>query len=317
MSRVGVSQAPPAAISRPDAAAVRRRRVRAARDLAEALLYLAPSLALFALFVFIPLGRSVYLSLFYTSPVGSPRGFAGSDHYVELVTSPAFRTSLVTTFLFVLYTVPAGIVVALLLAVLGNRRLRGINVFRTFFSSTIAVSLAVAATIWALMLNPGTGMLNYLLSLIGIRGPAWLTDPNAALVSISLVTIWATLGFNTIVLLAGLQGIPEELYESAKIDGAAGLNIFRHITIPMLSPSLFFLLVVNVIQVFQAFTQIHALTRGGPAGATNVLVYSIYLDAFVNFQFGYASAQALVLFAIILLLTLVQFRFVERRVHYQ
>ncbi len=317
MSRVSVSQAPAAAIGRPDAAASRRKRARAGRDLGEALLYLGPSLALFAVFVFIPLGRSVYLSLFYTNPLGNPRGFDGLDHYLELVTSPQFRASLLTTFQFVLYTVPPGIAVALLLAVLANRRLRGINVFRTFFSSTIAVSLAVAATIWALMLNPGTGMFNYFLSFVGIRGPAWLTDPNSALASIALVTIWASLGFNTIVVLAGLQGIPEDLYESAKIDGAAGLNIFRHITIPMLSPSLFFLLVVNVIQVFQAFTQIHALTRGGPIGSTNVLVYSIYLDAFVNFQFGYASAQALVLFAIILLLTLVQFRFVERRVHYQ
>ena len=311
------SQAEAAAIRRPDEAALRRQRARSIRDLGQALLYLAPSLFLFAVFVFIPLGRSVYLSLFYTSPVGNPRTFAGLDHYVELLTSPAFRRSLLITFQFVLYTVPPGIALALLLAVLANRRLRGINVFRTFFSSTIAVSLAVAATIWALMLNPGTGMFNYLLSFLGIRGPAWLTDPNAALVSIGIVTIWATLGFNTIVLLAGLQGIPEELYESAKIDGAAGLNIFRHITVPLLSPSLFFLLVVNVIQVFQAFTQIHALTRGGPAGSTNVLVYSIYLDAFVNFQFGYASAQALVLFVIILILTLIQFRFVERRVHYQ
>ena len=312
-----MAQAQTAAVSRVDAAAARKKRARAARDLGQALLYLSPSLLLFAVFVFIPLGRTVYLSLFYSSPVGAPRGFAGLDHYVDLFTDPAFRRSVVTTFLFVLYTVPGSILLALLLAVLANRRLRGINVFRTFFSSTIAVSLAVAATIWALMLNPSIGLFNFLLSLVGVRGPAWLTDPNAALISISLVTIWATLGFNTIVVLAGLQSIPEELYESAKIDGAAGLNIFRHITLPMLSPSLFFLLVVNVIQVFQAFTQIHALTRGGPVEATTVLVYSIYLDAFVNFQFGYASAQTLVLFAIILGLTIFQFRVVERRVHYQ
>ena len=312
-----MARAQTAVVSQVNAAAVRKKRVRAARDLGEALPYLAPSLLLFAVFVFIPLGRTVYLSLFYTSPVGAARGFAGADHYVDLFTNPAFRRSLVTTFQFVLYTVPGSILLALLLAVLANRRLRGINVFRTFFSSTIAVSLAVAATIWALMLNPSIGLFNFLLSLVGVRGPAWLTDPNAALISISLVTIWATLGFNTIVVLAGLQSIPEELYESAKIDGAAGLNIFRHITLPMLSPSLFFLLVVNVIQVFQAFTQIHALTRGGPVEATTVLVYSIYLDAFVNFQFGYASAQALVLFAIILALTIFQFRVVERRVHYQ
>jgi ABC-type sugar transport system permease subunit len=300
-----------------EAALARGRRAREARELGEALFYLAPSLLLFAVFVFIPLGRSVYLSLFSTNPLGNPRSFIGLDWYVELATSPDFRRSLLTTFLFALYTVPVGIVLALLLAMLANRRLRGIDIFRIFFSSTIAVSLAVAATIWALLLSPSVGLLNYILALIGIRGPNWLTDPTAALLSVSLVTIWANLGFNAIVLLAGLQGIPEELYESAKIDGATGPRIFRHITVPLLSPSLFFLLVVNVIQVFQGFTQIHVLTRGGPANATAALVYSIFLDAFVNFQFGYASAQALVLFVIILALTILQFRFVERRVHYQ
>ena len=297
--------------------AVARQRTRELRELGEALLYLAPSLLLFLVFIFLPLLKSLYLSLFYTSPVGTPRSFAGLDWYLELVTSADFRRSLITTFLFALYTVPAGIVLALLLAVLANRRLPGINVFRTFFSSTIAVSLAVAATIWALLLNPTVGLLNYMLGLLRMPGPPWLTEPSWALVAVSIVTIWAGLGFNTIVLLAGLQGIPEELYESAKIDGATGPSIFRHITLPMLSPSLFFLLVVNLIQVFQAFTQIHVLTRGGPVNATNALVYSIYLDAFVNFQFGYASAQALVLFVIILALTIFQFRVVERRVHYQ
>ncbi len=302
---------------RSQAAAGRRRGARGLRDLAEALLYLAPSLVLFAVFVFIPLGKSIYLSMYSTNPVGNPRTFIGLEWYGELLTSEPFRRSLTATFLLGLYTVPGGIALALFLAVLANRRLRGISIFRTVFSSTIAVSLAVAGTIWALMLNPGVGLLNYILSLVGIRGLDWLTDPNSAVLSVSLVTLWATLGFNTIVLLAGLQSIPEELYESAKIDGAVGLNIFRHITIPMLSPSLFFLLVVNIIQVFQAFTQIHVLTRGGPVNATTALVYSIYLDAFVNFQFGYASAQALVLFLIILALTIFQFRVVERRVHYQ
>jgi ABC-type sugar transport system permease subunit len=299
------------------ATSVRSNRRRELRALGEALLYLSPSLVLFALFVFVPLGRSVYLSLFYTNPVGNPRSFAGLDWYLELATSGDFQRSLLTTFLFVLYTVVPGIALALLLAILANRRLRGINVFRTFFSSTIAVSLAVAATIWGLLMNPQLGLLNYLLGLVGVRGPGWLLDPNWALVAVSIVTIWNALGFNTIVLLAGLQGIPEDLYESAKIDGATGPSIFRYITVPMLTPSLFFLMVVSIIQVFQAFTQIHVLTRGGPVNATNTLVYSIYLDAFVNFQFGYASAQALVLFVIILALTIFQFSVVERRVHYQ
>ena len=287
------------------------------RHLSEALLYLAPSLVLFAAFVFIPLFRSVYLSVYFTNPVGNPTTFAGLDHYLELVTSSSFRASLLATSLFVVYSVPAGIAISLLLAVLTNQRLRAINVFRTMISSTIAVSAAVGSLIWLLLFNSSLGVLNYVLGLVRIPGPSWLADPTFALVAVSITTIWLSLGFNLIVLLAGLQSIPEELYESARIDGATASNTFRHITVPLLSPSLFILLVVDTIQVFQAFTQIHLLTRGGPVDSTRMLVYSIYLDAFQNFQLGFASAQAMVLFVLILALTLIQFRYLERFVHYQ
>jgi sn-glycerol 3-phosphate transport system permease protein len=287
------------------------------RRLAEALLYLAPSLVLFVAFVFAPLLRSLYLSVFFTNPLGFPTTFAGLEHYQELFTSRAFRSGLLATFLFVLYSVPGGVLLALLLAVLANQQLRAINVFRTMLTSTIAVSAAVGSLLWLLLFNPSIGLLNYLLSLVRIPGPSWLADPTFALVAVSITTIWLTLGFNIIVLLAGLQSIPEELYESAHIDGAVALDTFRHITVPLLSPSLFFLGVVGTIQVFQVFTQIHLLTRGGPVDSTRVIVYSIYLDAFQNFQIGFASAQAIVLFLLILALTLIQFRYVERFVHYQ
>jgi len=201
--------------------------------------------------------------------------------------------------------------------VLANQKLRGINIFRTMMASTIAVSAAVGSLMWLLLLNPTLGLLNFALGVVQIPGPQWLTDPNVAVIAISLTTIWLTLGFNIIVLLAGLQGIPEELYESARIDGAVAWHSFRHITVPLLTPSLFFLLVVDTIGVFQAFTQIHLLTRGGPVDSTRALVYSLFLDAFQNFLMGYASAQAMVLFILILVLTIIQFRFVERFVHYQ
>ena len=287
------------------------------RSLAVGLAYLAPSLILFAAFVFIPLAQSIYLSFFNTRATGAITTFAGLDHYVELLTSQAFRTGLVATTLFAAYTVPIGITLGLILAVLLNQRLRGINVFRTMTSSTIAISAAVGALIWLLLLNPSLGLLNYILSLIGIRGPEWLIQPATAIIAVSITTIWLTLGTNIIVLLAGLQGVPEEIYEAARLDGARGLRMFTGITVPMVSPSLFFLLVVDTIAVLQAFTQIHLLTRGGPVDATRVLVYSIYQDAFQNFQFGYASAQAVILFLLVMALTLIQFRFVERRVHYQ
>jgi sn-glycerol 3-phosphate transport system permease protein len=281
------------------------------------LAYLAPSLILFAAFVFIPLAQSIFLSFFNTRATGVATTFAGLDHYIELFTSPAFRTGLLATTLFAVYTVPIGIALGLVLAVMLNQRLRGINVFRTMMSSTIAISAAVGALIWLLLLNPSLGLLNYILSLVGIPGPDWLIQPTTAIIAVSMTTIWLTLGTNIIVLLAGLQGVPEEIYEAARLDGARGLRMFTRITMPMVSPSLFFLLVVDTIAVLQAFTQIHLLTRGGPVDATRVLVYSIYQDAFQNFQFGYASAQAVILLLLVMALTLIQFRFVERRVHYQ
>ena len=290
---------------------------REARSFATGLAYLAPSLVLFAAFVFIPLAQSVYLSFFNTRATGVITTFAGFDHYLELLTSPAFRTGLLATTLFAVYTVPIGIALGLVLAVLLNQRLRGINIFRTMMSSTIAISAAVGALIWLLLLNPSLGLLNYILSLVGVRGPEWLIQPAFAIIAVSITTIWLTLGTNIIVLLAGLQGVPEEIYEAARLDGARGFGMFTRITMPMVSPSLFFLLVVDTIAVLQAFTQIHLLTRGGPVDATRVLVYSIYQDAFQNFQFGYASAQAVILLLLVMALTLIQFRFVERRVHYQ
>jgi sn-glycerol 3-phosphate transport system permease protein len=290
---------------------------RDARSFGIGMAYLAPSLILFAAFVFIPLAQSIWLSLFNTRATGAATTFAGLDHYIELLSSPAFRTGLQATGLFALYTVPIGITLGLVLAVMLNQRLRGINVFRTMMSSTIAISAAVGALIWLLLLNPSLGLLNYILSLVSIRGPDWLTQPTTAIIAVSLTTIWLTLGTNIIVLLAGLQGVPEEIYEAARLDGAKGVRMFTSITVPMVSPSLFFLLVVDTIAVLQAFTQIHLLTRGGPIDATRVLVYSIYQDAFQNFQFGYASAQAVILLLLVMALTIVQFRFVERRVHYQ
>ena len=290
---------------------------REARSLGVGLAYLLPSLLLFAAFVFIPLAQSIYLSFFNTRATGAITTFAGLDHYLELFASQAFRTGLLATTLFAAYTVPAGIALGLVLAVMLNQRLRGINVFRTMMSSTIAISASVGALIWLLLFNPSLGLLNYILSIVGIRGPEWLIQPTTAIIAISITTIWLTLGTNIIVLLSGLQGVPEEIYEAARLDGAKGLRRFTRITVPMVSPSLFFLLVVDTVAVLQAFTQIHVMTRGGPVDATRVLVYSIYQDAFQNFQFGFASAQAVILLLLVMGLTLIQFRVVERRVHYQ
>ncbi len=289
------------------------------------MLFLWPSILLFGGFVFYPLLKSVYLGFFVSDPFGRGQEFVGFDQYREVLTSADFRKSLLVTFLFALYTVPTGMVLGLVLALLANQRLRGALFFRTVFSSTIAASVAVAAVMWLMLLNPSAGFVNWILGQFDLPRVNWLTDPQwrttwdsgPALMAVSLTTIWLNIGFTTLVLLAALQNIPQELYESARVDGASPRSLLRHITLPMLSPSLLFVVVVSTIIAFQSFGQIHILTRGGPLDATNVIVYSIYTDAFINFEYGAAAVRAVALFLLVLTFTLIQLRFLERRVFYR
>jgi len=298
--------------------AVRRRaRARGRRDLLGALAYLLPSLAVFAVFVFYPLLKNVQLSLYETSPLGGLGLFIGGSNYSQLLQDPAFLNSLRVTFLFALYTVPAGIVLGLPLAMLANRKIRGVVAYRTAYSFTIAVSIAAAALIWEWLLDPNVGMLNYLLGLIHLPKVGWLTDPRWALMAVAATTVWKDLGFNVVVLLAALQGVPDELTEAARIDGAGRWGVFRNVVIPAISPALFFVGVVATIGVLQSFGQVNILTQGGPVEATNVIVYSIYRNAFFNFRFGLAAAQAMLLFVLVLILTAAQFTVFERFVTYQ
>lgn len=279
--------------------------------------FLAPSLLLFSVFLFYPLVKSVYLSLHLTDPRGRIAAFAGLDNFKELFTSDAFVKSLQVTLSFTLLTVPTCIILALFLAALSHNKLRGIRWFRFIFSLPVAISVGTGSVIWMMLFHPTLGTLNYFLSSLGLGTVNWLTDPAWALLSVAAMTVWMNLGFNYIVLLSGLQGVPEDIYDSAKIDGSGPLRTFARITLPLISPTLFFVGIVSVIGAFQSFGQIHILTKGGPMNSTDVIVFNIYQDAFVNFRFGIGSAQALVLFAIILVLTVVQFRFFERKVHYQ
>ncbi|CEA01569.1 sn-glycerol-3-phosphate transport system permease protein UgpA [Metalysinibacillus saudimassiliensis] len=287
------------------------------REGRSALLYLLPSILLFAVFIFYPMFRTIYLSFFLTDPIGSPVLAVGFDNYVELLTSAQFQNSIKATLLFVVYTVPTGIILALLLALLANEKLKGIGFFRTLFSSTMGVSVAAASVIWLFLFHPSIGMFNHVLQLLHLPQVQWLVDPNWALFSVALTTIWMNTGFSFLILLGGLQNIDTTLYESAQIDGASYAYRLRRITLPMLSPTLFFIVTISLINAFQTFGQIDILTKGGPTQATNLIVYSIYREAFINYQFGSASAQAVILFSIILVVTLLQFIFVEKKVHYQ
>ncbi|ADU29280.1 binding-protein-dependent transport systems inner membrane component [Evansella cellulosilytica DSM 2522] len=282
-----------------------------------AMLYLLPSILLFSIFLFYPMIKTVYLSFFLTDAKGAAAVFVGLENYIYLLQSAKFQKSMLSTGLFVLYTVPTSVIIALFLALLSNEKLRGIGFFRTIFSSTMGMSVAASAVIWLFLFHPTVGTINSFLGMFGIPAIRWLLDPTWALISIAITTIWMNIGFSFLIILGGLQNIDQHLYESANIDGAGYFYQLRRITVPMLSPTLFFIITITFINSFQSFGQVDILTRGGPAESTNLIVYSIYQDAFINYQFGTASAQAIMLFIIVFVLTLLQFKFGERKVHYQ
>lgn len=287
------------------------------RKIWTALPYLIPSLLLFVVFIFYPLYRSFRLSLYNTDLMGSEKIYVGLARYGELLTSQQFGHSLWVTLLFTLYTVIPGMLIALLLAYIANWQLKGISVFRTIFAFPLSIAVASASMIFMLLFNPSSGVIAYMLQILHLPPVAWLADPNWALLSVSLVAVWRSLGFNTILLLSGLHSIPPSLYESARIDGAGSWRQFINITLPLLSPVLFFVFVVSVINALQTFGEINILSQGGPAGATNLIVYSIYREGFFNMNYGLASAEAILLFVVILLLTLFEFWVLERKVFYR
>lgn len=286
-------------------------------ELGQALLYVTPSLVLFVVFIFYPLLKSAKLSLFTADLMGQEKVYVGFQRYIDMFSSTQFIHSLWATLLFTLYTVVPGIVIALFLAYIANWQLKGIAVFRTIFAFPLSIAVAGASMIFMMLFNPSAGMLTYLLQVMHLPAVFWLSDPNWAIFSVALVAVWRGIGFNTIVLLSGLQSIPQQLYESARIDGSVAWRQFIDITLPLLSPTLFFVFIVSVINSLQAFGEINILTQGGPSESTNVIVYSIYREAFFNLNYGYASAEAIVLFFIILVLTLFEFWLLERKVFYR
>ncbi|WP_442603568.1 carbohydrate ABC transporter permease [Paenibacillus sp. KN14-4R] len=281
------------------------------------MVYLAPALILMSVFIFYPVLKTIYYSFYYTNNRGIPVTFAGLDNFINLFTSESFLISMRGTFLYVLYTVPLGVVIALFLAVISSEKIRAIGIFRVIFSSTMGVSVAAGSMMFLFLFHPTIGFLNHIIGLVGISPIHWLTDPKWALISIAATSIWMGIGFNYIILLSGLQNIPEDMYEAAKIDGAGYFTRLFKITIPLVSPTLFFVIIVTVIHSFQSFGQIDILTQGGPAESTNLIVYSIYQNAFIHTKYGLASAQAIILFVIILIITIIQFKVGEKKVHYQ
>ncbi len=288
------------------------------REALVALAFLLPSLVGLGLFVFYPLGRSVYLSLHGNDIFGGAGAFVGLRNFSEMLSSPDFRQVLVTTALFTLLTVVPGVLGALAVVLLLEARVRAARVFRTAFAVPMAFSAASASVVFAVIYNPAIGVANGVLGQLGVGRVGWLTDPSIALVSVAVATVWMQFGYGVLVLSAGVGSISPEIFEAARLDGATGWRLARRITMPLLGPQLFFLVVVSTIQALQSFGQIHILTKGGPDGATTTLVYSIYQRAFAfgSSNFGLASAQALVLLVVVLACTAVQFGVLERKVHY-
>lgn len=277
--------------------------------------FLAPSLLVFGVFVFYPLGRTIWLGQHDEDPFGRRRVYVGVSRFWDVLQSDDFRNSLGVTVRFTLLTVPLGLVLGLLLALLAHQQLRGIAIFRTIFSSTVATSVAVASLMWLTLFNPSIGVVNQLLEELGRDPVRWLQDKDTALAAVALTTVWQNLGITFIIISAGLQSLPDDLYEAARVDGIGWWRQLRHITVPLLSPTLLFASVVLTISAFQSFGQIDLLTGGGPLDSTNVVVYSIFSDARAGDP-GLAAAQATLLFVILLALTIVQLRVLERRTFY-
>jgi sn-glycerol 3-phosphate transport system permease protein len=276
-------------------------------------LLLAPTIAILGVFIFYPAVASFYLSLHEVDAFSMRTTFIGIDNYKMLLVSPEYWQSLQVSLLFTFLTVVPSLVLSLATAVAldANPYLRGI--FRTVFLMPVAISSAMAAMLWIFFYNPSSGYLNYLAELLHLTGPNWLGDTHWALIAVAITTVWKEIGFNIIFFIAGLASVPNDVREAASIDGANAWQRFWYVVLPMLSPTILFVTVVSVINSFQSFGQIHILTEGGPAGATNTLVYNLYRDAFQNFQTGSASAQAVILFFIMLLATLIQFFVIKRR----
>lgn len=296
-----------ARVSYPFATRTRRRR------LLTAYAFMLPSLVIMALFMFYPLIRAAWLSLTNYSFFGTSQ-FIGLGNYTKLVHDAQFWNDLGNTAYYAAVTTPVSIILALGLALLLNRRgLPGRGILRAAIFLPAVVSLAVAAIPFRLMFTPSIGLVTYWLGALGIHASDWLNSTTLAMPAVIIVGIWKDVGFYMVIYLAGLQTIPREFYEAARIDGASTWQRFRRITLPLLNNTTMFVTIIALIASFQAFDQIYVMTQGGPAFSTETLVMLIYRQGFQNFSMGYASAIGYVLVLIILLFSLLQMRYFNRR----
>lgn len=278
-------------------------------------LFILPSYILFIVFLLIPVIWAFYLS-FTNYNIFTPGNWIGVENYSRLIDDAAFRKALVNTTYYALMVIPLNIAISLSLAVLVNKEIKGIAIFRSAYYVPVVTSIIASSMIWMWLYDANNGLINYVLEFFGVAPQKWLNDPNLALPALAMMRIWKGVGWNMVIFLAGLQAIPKTLYEAAAIEGANRTRQFWNITWPLLTPTTFFVFVMATISTFQTFGEIYAMTSGGPVSSTTTLVYVIFVYGFERYEMGYASAIAFMLFAIIFLLTLLNMFLGKKRVNY-
>lgn len=279
-------------------------------------LLVAPQLAITLIFFFLPAGQAIYQSVLMQDPFGLSTEFVGLQNFETLLSDPNYVSSFKITMVFSALVAFLGLAISLLLAVCADRVLRGASAYKTFLIVPYAVAPAVAGVLWMFIFNPTLGVLSYLMRMFGIDWN-YLVDADQALTLLVIAAVWKQVSYNFIFFLAGLQAIPKSLLEAAAMDGAGPFRRFWTVVFPLLSPTTFFLLVMNIVYAFfDTFAIVDATTMGGPGQDTNILVYKVFVDGFRNMDFGGSAAQSVILMVMVIILTVIQFRFIERRVNY-
>lgn len=270
-------------------------------------LFILPNFLGFVAFMLVPILMSLYFS-FTNYDVISTIEFIGFENYINLFQDEQFIVAILNTLWFTVLTVPAGIILALLLAVLLNRQIRGISFFRTLVFIPVITSMVAVSLVWSMLYEENGGLLNTLLGYMNLPSVAWLTSTEMAMISIAIMSIWKGLGYNMTIFLAGLQGVPHDLYEAATIDGANAFQKFRKITVPMIGPTTYFVTLMALIGSLQVFDQVNIMTGGGPVNATRTIAFHLYQYGFQFYKMGYACAAAYVLFILVFIVSLIQNR---------
>lgn len=279
-------------------------------------LLLSPQILITLVFFIWPASQALVQSVLREDPFGLSTKFVGLENFVGIFTSDAYLRSIYTTVIFSFSVAAIAMSAALLLAVMADRALRAATTYKTLIIWPYAVAPVVAAVLWYFLFNPTVGMIAYFLETAGYRWNHTLNG-HQAMILVIIAAAWREISYNFLFFLAGLQSIPRSLIEAAAIDGASPARRFWSISFPLLSPTVFFLLVMNIVYAFfDTFGVIHAITEGGPNGATNIMVYKVYRDGFIGLDLGGSAAQSVVLMIVVISLTVVQFRYIERKVHY-